>query len=160
MIPCFDEPSLKAVFNFTLISDEGLTFLSNSEVLSETPFVDDVGRRRCRVEFAPTPRMSSYLCCVCVGAFSFIEDTAHSHVRLRLYAVDQKAKQSGAYQLTVARRALKFLESYFGCRFPLRKLDLIAVPEMSMLAMENWGAIVARESRLLIDSSSGGNAGF
>lgn len=179
MMPCFDEPTHKAVFNFTLISEEGLTFLSNSELLSETPFVDGE-RRLCRAVFAPTLPMSSYLCCVCVGRLNYIEDQTRSHVRLRLYAVDNKAKHSGAcvqskresiaflksrrtrklgsYMLNVARKALRFLEGYFGCQFPLRKLDLIAVPEMAMLAMENWGAIVFRESRLLIDSSTGGNA--
>lgn len=59
-------------------------------------------------------------------------------------------------------------------RFPLKKLDLLAVPDFAMvrgagrwrlalivarqLAMENFGLVIYREARLLIDSSSSGAA--
>lgn len=40
---------------------------------------------------------------------------------------------------------------YFSMPFPLPKLDLVAVPEFSAGAMENYGLIVYRENELLYD---------
>src|SRR5262249_44110852 len=113
-------------------------------------------RAMTRVRFAPTPRISSYLTVICVGELSHLEDGARespsfARVRMRLYAVEQRARESGAYVLSAGRRALDFLETYFVVAFPLRKLDLVAVNDFSMLAMENWGLITGRESRMLID---------
>src|SRR6185369_12830871 len=40
---------------------------------------------------------------------------------------------------------------YFGIKYPLEVLDLIAVPDFSSGAMENWGAVIYRETALLVD---------
>lgn len=40
---------------------------------------------------------------------------------------------------------------YFSMRYPLPKLDLVAVPEFGAGAMENYGLIVYRENELLYD---------
>jgi tricorn protease interacting factor F2/3 len=42
-------------------------------------------------------------------------------------------------------------EKYFGIRYPLPKLDMIAIPDFAAGAMENWGAITFREAILLYD---------
>src|SRR6266550_3107179 len=64
-------------------------------------------------------------------------------------------KSSGAkYPLGVARDSVKFFESYFGSKYNLPKLHLIAVPEFAAGAMENWGAITFREIVLLVDKDS------
>src|SRR6266480_4137466 len=55
------------------------------------------------------------------------------------------------YPLGVARDSVKFFESYFGSKYNLPKLHLIAVPEFAAGAMENWGAITFREIVLLVD---------
>ena len=39
----------------------------------------------------------------------------------------------------------------FGIKYPLPKSDLLAIPDFAAGAMENWGAVTYRESRLLID---------
>lgn len=40
---------------------------------------------------------------------------------------------------------------YYGIAFPLQKLDLIAIPDYSAGAMENWGLITFRQTALLYD---------
>ena len=38
-----------------------------------------------------------------------------------------------------------------GIKYPLPKVDLIAIPDLSFGAMENWGLITYRETALLVD---------
>ena len=38
----------------------------------------------------------------------------------------------------MAKRSLEFFNSYFGKRYPLPKMDLVALSRLSVGAMENW----------------------
>lgn len=51
----------------------------------------------------------------------------------------------------VGPKALKFYEKFFNIDYPLPKQDMIAIPDFSAGAMENWGLITYRESYLLYD---------
>jgi aminopeptidase N len=55
---------------------------------------------------------------------------------------------SFGYDLTAA--ALLFFEKYFEIKFPLPKIDLVAVPDFGFQAMENWGLITYRESAFIV----------
>ena len=46
---------------------------------------------------------------------------------------------------------LHYYDDYFGIHFPLKKLDLIGLPDFEAGAMENFGAITYRETAMLID---------
>ncbi len=51
-------------------------------------------------------------------------------------------------------RAIDAFDAYFHIPYPLPKLDLIAVPDFSTIAMENWGALVFRDDVLLVDETT------
>jgi tricorn protease interacting factor F2/3 len=51
----------------------------------------------------------------------------------------------------LGKKLLTSYEKYFGIKYPLPKLDLIAIPDFAAGAMENWGAITFRETILLYD---------
>jgi Peptidase family M1 domain/ERAP1-like C-terminal domain len=55
--------------------------------------------------------------------------------------------------LDSAARVITYYNDYFGTPYPLPKLDMIAAPGSSQFfgAMENWGAILYFERRVLID---------
>ncbi len=46
---------------------------------------------------------------------------------------------------------LHYYNNYFGIPYPLKKLDLIGLPDFEAGAMENFGAITYRETALLLD---------
>ncbi len=140
--PCFDHPSKKATFDIEMVIDEGLTAISNGPILKE----ERLGDGRKLIRFQQTPKMSTYLVFFGVGEFDFIEDPGE--VLIRVGTMPGMTKHA-AFALEFARKALGFCEDYYDVRYPLPKLDLIAIPDFAAGAMENWGAITFRENLLL-----------
>ncbi len=78
------------------------------------------------------------------------EQKASNGVDVRVYVPIGK-KEQGTFGLDVAVKVLPLLEEYFGQKYPLPKLDLVAIPDFSAGAMENWGLVTYRETALLVD---------
>ncbi|KAJ5072556.1 puromycin-sensitive aminopeptidase-related [Anaeramoeba ignava] len=150
VLPCWDEPSFKAIFELTLTTPAHLVTLSNMPIQTETQIENDLKI----VSFQPTPKMSSYLFAIVVGEFDFIESkTPTNKIPVRVYTPLGKQNQ-GTFALDVCVRALDFYEKYFGIDYVLPKMDLVAIPDFSAGAMENWGLITYREIALLTDENS------
>jgi len=148
--PCWDEPLLKATFSVVLTVSKDLVALSNMNVESEIE-VNSKGKVKKSLSFKKTPVMSTYLLAYAVGKFDFIEKYSEHGVKVRVYTPPGKSCQ-GEYALDVATMALDFYDNYFDIPYPLTKLDLIAVADFAIGAMENWGLVTYRESALLVDS--------
>lgn len=56
-----------------------------------------------------------------------------------------------AFSLDLAWKGLQLFESCFDMPYTLPKLDLVAMPDFSAGAMENWGVILFRTTSLLLD---------
>jgi aminopeptidase N len=146
--PCFDEPAYKATFDITAIVDKADTAISNGEVVSDTP--GPGGKHT--VKFATSPRMSSYLVALTVGDWKCVSDHTDG-VKVSVCTVPGKENLT-AFPLAASKAILHYYDSYYGIKYPLPKLDHIAVPDFQAGAMENWGAIIYRESALLIDDKT------
>lgn len=147
--PCFDEPSHKAVFEVSVIVPKHLQVISNT--VESSIKVHEPGIKI--VNFEPTPKMSSYLLALIVGEFEHLAIKTKRGVKIRVHTTPGK-KAQGKFALEVAKKALDFLEDYFDIKYPLPVLDLIAIPDFSAGAMENWGAITFRETVLLVDDQN------
>jgi aminopeptidase N len=55
------------------------------------------------------------------------------------------------YALEIGPKILKHFEDFFDIKFPIPKMDMIAIPDFSMGAMENWGLITYREVAMLYE---------
>ena len=143
--PSFDEPAFKATFDISLNVDAGDTAISNMNVLADTP----APNARHTVVFARTPRMSTYLVAFLVGDFACSKGKAEG-VAIRVCSTPDKLKLT-KFALDAAQHYLKYYDRYFGIKYPLPKLDLIAIPDFEAGAMENFGAITYRETELLVD---------
>ncbi len=144
--PSFDEPAFKATFSITLVVNNGDTAISNSPIVSDTP---GPGAGKHTVEFGITPKMSTYLVAFLVGDFKCTAG-ASDGVPIRVCAPPDKVAYT-PYALGVAKYMLHYYDNYFGIHYPLKKLDLIAIPNFEAGAMENFGAITFRESDLLLN---------
>ncbi|OJD17458.1 hypothetical protein AJ78_02429 [Emergomyces pasteurianus Ep9510] len=152
--PCFDEPALKAEFTITLIADKNLTCLSNMDVLSETEVQSEItGAARKAVKFNKSPLMSTYLVAFIVGELQYIE-TNDFRVPIRVYATPDQKIEHGKFSLDLAAKTLEFYEHAFDSKFPLPKMDMVAVPDFSAGAMENWGLVTYRIVDVLYDEKT------
>lgn len=146
VLPCWDEPDLKARFAVTLVVKEGLVALSNGRVLSDDPTGDGYHR----VRFSETFPLSTYLLALAVGPFVLEEPVMAGTVPIRIVARPGLGGLS-----TVAAEAavgsLQFFERYFEIPYPGEKLDHLAVPDFAAGAMENLGLVIYREQALLVD---------
>jgi aminopeptidase N len=148
-IPSWDEPSYKATFTLTVLVPRGELAVSNMPVLKRT----DVAADRSRVEFAPSPRMSTYLLFLAVGELDRATTRAGE---TEIGVVTKKgALDQAAFALESSATVLREYNDYFGTPYPLPKLDNVAGPGRSQFfgAMENWGAIFSFEHILLLDPS-------
>src|SRR2546423_3349420 len=142
--PCWDEPSFRARFQLSAVVPENWLAVSNMPVEFERK--TSVGNE---VRFAPTPPMPSYLNVLVAGELDLIE-TKVAGTEVRVIATKGKAEW-GRYALESTAQILNYFNDYFGVRYPLPKLDQIAIPGGFGGAMENWGGITYYESALLFD---------
>ena len=122
------------------------------------------------VVFQKTPLMSTYArfppSCLCyspklmpaipqlvslvAGPLSRIES---EETRIPISVLCPKGSEAEAkFALKIASDGLCFFEELFDSLYPLPKLDLVALSDMSSGAMENWGLITFRANHLLLDA--------
>ena len=154
--PCFDEPALKAEYTITLVGDKNHTCLSNMDQASEKEVHSKItGGKRKAVTFNKTPLMSTYLLAFIVGELKSIE-TNTFRLPVRVFATPDKDIEHGRFSLELAAKTLEFYEKTFDSRFPLPKMDMVAIPDFSAGAMENWGLITYRVVDLLYNEKTSG----
>lgn len=146
--PCWDEPDMKATFDITLVVDPEETAVSNAAEIERNQRDDKVA-----VRFAQTMKMSTYLVAFVVGPLEVTEPAMAGATPVRIVHRPGKGHLS-AFALDVAVHALNYFEDYYGIPYPAEKLDMIALPDFAMGAMENLGCVTYREVLLLVDPDS------
>ena len=146
MFPSWDEPAFKATFRLGVTLPRDFVPVGNMPVASSTP----VGANAKQVVFETSPRMSTYLLALVAGDLSALHGSGGS-TAIGAYA-PTGTQAEGAYALAAATRILPYYNAYFGVRYPLPKLDLVAIPgNYEAGAMENWGDITFIDDALLFD---------
>ncbi|GKS67782.1 leucyl aminopeptidase [Nitrosarchaeum sp.] len=142
--PCWDEPDAKATFDISVIAENKFTAISNMPIIYKKRI-----KNKILYKFAKTPIMSTYLIYLGIGEFEYLTSKI-GKVQVRVITTKGN-KSKGKYSLELGKKLLLSYEKYFGIKYPLPKLDLIAIPDFAAGAMENWGAITFRETILLYD---------
>lgn len=147
--PCFDEPNFKATFDITINGPSDKTILSNTSVkrIEETKY----GRKN--VIFNTTPIMSTYLVAFIIADLEYLEKNTFNNIAVRVYATPNN-KSKLDFALDIAVNALELFIRWFEINYPLPKCDLVAIPDFSAGAMENWGLITFRENQMLCDEQT------
>lgn len=83
--------------------------------------------------------MSTYLVAYTINDFEYRESNVND-VIFRIWARPEAIAQV-EYARDIGPKVLKYFENTFKVEFPLPKMDMIAIPDFSAGAMENWGKI-------------------
>ncbi|BAU83251.1 aminopeptidase N [Streptomyces laurentii] len=137
----FEQPDLKATFRFTVKAPEGWTVNSNSP----TPEPKDGVW-----EFAPTPRISTYITALIAGPYHSVHSTYEGKngqvVPLGIYCRPSLAEYLDADHIfDVTRQGFDWFQEKFDYDYPFAKYDQLFVPEFNAGAMENAGAVTIRD---------------
>ncbi|MEZ4360719.1 MAG: M1 family metallopeptidase [Kofleriaceae bacterium] len=143
--PCFDEPRFKTPWSVSVVAPRDALALGNAEAIADEPLPD--GRHR--VRFAATPAMASYLLAIAVGPFDVVDLGRHGRaaVPVRLFTPAGRAGRTSV-AAEVLPRLIAGLEARLALPLPLRKLDVVAIPDF-FGAMENPGLITVDANELL-----------
>ncbi|TKA66044.1 hypothetical protein B0A55_09641, partial [Friedmanniomyces simplex] len=152
--PCFDEPNLKASFDFDIEIPNDLVALSN---MPEKEVKKSKKEGHKIVSFEHAPPMSTYLLAWAFGDFEYIEDFTRRKYNgktlpVRVYTT-RGLKDQGKLALQSAHQVVDYFSEVFRIDYPLPKVDLLAVHEFSHGAMENWGLITYRTTAVLFDEA-------
>lgn len=148
MFPSFDEPRHKTPFDIELEIPQAMSGYANTKLASEAAGKNGAKR----LVFETSKPMPTYLVAIAVGELERADGPTEP-APIRLLAAPGRAKL-GTDGMEAARRSLASLESYFGIPYPFGKLDLAAVPNFAVGAMENAGLVTFREELLLASRAS------
>ena len=153
MVPSFDEPRFKTPWTVTVTTPPGNQVITNGALKAQTSLDDG----NIRFEFATTRTIQSYLVALAVGPYDLRDGGVLPPNEIRPRAIPFRgfAPAGKGDQLeeamAITDEMVTWQEAYFDYPYPYGKLDLIAVPDFAYGAMENAGAIIYRESALLIN---------
>ena len=143
----FEQPDLKATFQFTVTAPEPWKVVSNSP----TPEPQRHGDGTATWTFEPTPTISSYITALIAGPYeaTFSELTSASGrvIPLGVYARKSLWQHLDAdYVFDKTREGFAYFEEKFDYPYPFAKYDQLFVPEFNAGAMENAGAVTFTET--------------
>ncbi|KAJ8311696.1 hypothetical protein KUTeg_011051, partial [Tegillarca granosa] len=148
--PCFDEPAMKAEFSLTIVREKKYITLFNTRLKSSARY--DKGVDLMVDSFESSVKMSTYLVAFIVAPnYSYLNSTTKGNVRV--YAPDELIDRA-KFALQAAVTVLDYYDKLYAIKYPLPKQDLIAIPDFSAGAMENWGLITYRMTSILYDPVS------
>ena len=158
----FDQPDLKATFDFKVLAPASWIVTSNMPVatIEDDPretldgTLGDKPNESTRLwNFEPTPVMSSYLTAICAGPYAEWH-TEYLNEDGRTVPMAQYCRQSLAkafakdvdYLFDITKKGFAFYAKTWGVPYPYAKFDQIYVPEYNAGAMENIGMVTIRDS--------------
>ncbi len=139
---CFDQPDLKATYEFGVLAPDGWLVVSNMAPAADG-VVTDGGARLWR--FPPTPVMATYISHVSAGPYHVVRDE-HDGIPLGVFCRRSLAQYLDPEEIfEVTRQGFDFYHAAFGIKYPFGKYDQLFVPEFKEGAMENAGAVTFLE---------------
>ena len=150
-LPLFDQPNLKARYILTLDTPSSWKAVSNGPLLSET--LED---NRLVHAFDQTKPISTYLFSFAAGIFESETVTRNGRQMTMYHRETDTTKvarnRDAIFDLHI--QALEWLETYTAIDYPFEKFDFALIPSFQYGGMEHPGAILYRQSSLMLDESA------
>ena len=142
---CFDQPDLKATYQFTITAPDHWKVISNAA--TPTPVPTEAGKAVWN--FPTTLSMSPYITAIVAGPYFEVRDEYAGE--FGTYPLGLFCRSSLAQFLDkddlfeVTKQGFAYFETAFQTGYPFGKYDQLFVPEFNAGAMENAGAVTHHE---------------
>ena len=148
LMPCFDQPDIKARFKLMLKIPAGWRAVANGEPV-RTEYFDSY--KLC--EYEETRPLSTYLFAFAAGKFNFTERYVDGRWIGVYYRESDTAKVNASIPAIVEEvgHSLRWMEAYTGVRYPFDVYNVVAIPAFQFGGMEHPGATYYLESSLFLD---------
>jgi len=150
--PCFDQPSLKARFQTKLIVPHSWAAVANSPLIAKK---DTIANQSVFL-FDKTQVISTYLYSFVAGEFDSVT-RKYDDREITMYHRENdttKLLRNTDKLFDLHYSSVKWLEEYTQIDYPFNKFDFVIIPSFQYSGMEHPGAILYRDSRLLLEESS------
>ncbi len=164
----FDQPDLKAKFQFSVTAPAHFQVLSNqaessretedgSSATEDGPSATAGTASPVTHHFAPTLKQSSYITCITAGPYEGATDRWTDPATGRVIELGAWCRASLVAHLdasdifSITKAGLEFFSSEFDYPYPWGKYDQIFVPEYNLGAMENPGLVTFTDSLIFKD---------
>jgi len=146
VFPVFEQPDIKASFQFTIHAPSHWEVISNQPTPEPTP--TENGQTWV---FGPTARISSYITALIAGPYRSVRDELVSSsgktIPLGVFARASLFDHLDAdYIFDITKKGFAYFEEKFRVAYPFEKYDQLFVPEFNAGAMENAGAVTFTET--------------
>jgi aminopeptidase N len=183
VLPIFDQPDLKGTNRFHILHPKDWKVVSNelphrsyvnhhdfaAENRIKTPFESYVLESFFSSDFKQESQtfsifkqsqlMSTYLFCFVAGPYekhALPEDKRYNNIIMNFYCRKSKTEfgiaQSG-FMFECLIESIKFLEKFFGYKYPYEKWDFIMCPEFTVGAMEFPGCVTFNDLKFIYESN-------
>ena len=147
MFAVFEQPDLKATFEFVVTAPSHWSVVSNQP----SPSPVDLRDGKSTWHFSPTPRVSSYITALIAGPYVSRHDSLVSAdgrtIDLGVYCRASLEQYLEAdYMFAKTKEGFEFFERVFSYPYPFEKYDQLFVPDFNAGAMENAGAVTFTET--------------
>jgi aminopeptidase N len=150
LFPCFDQPDIKATYEFNVTAPADWAVFSNAPATSSEATADGRSLHR----FARTEFFSTYLTALICGPYVH-RALEHNGISLRLFArasMERYLEDQAPEILELTTQGMDFYADLFAQPYPFgAKYDQVFVPEYNSGAMENVACVTYNEAYLFRD---------
>ncbi|XP_059611895.1 aminopeptidase N [Phlebotomus argentipes] len=150
LFPCFDEPSFKVPFDFSLSRPEEYHTLFNSDPFSTEPLDGEPGT--VVDHFTSIPKISVFSLGFLTSKLVLIKDDTlvkNEEQKVEIY-VQPGMENAFPTLYQKVHTVIKAVEDFWGVKYAICKLKIVGLPGLTAVKpIDNWGLIIFKESELL-----------
>ncbi len=144
LFPSFDQPDLKARFSWQIQAPAQWQILTNGALQQVTA----TSSSSALWTFAETEPISTYLAAFAAGPWAIVEHKGTP--AMRIFVRKSRLAEADADSILAENAAAyRWLEDFFGVKYPFAKIDLLLAPAFPVGGMAHVGAIFYNESSFI-----------